>query len=68
MRDTARTAFKTWNEAHEHAQWCADFTKRDYGIERIGRQYIVRPLPNPENRYGYDLRCEVVPPMQRGEQ
>ena len=40
----------------------ANLTNRDAGIERIGKSFAVRLLPTPENRTGFELRCEIVRP------
>lgn len=53
------------------AAWAAAYKlacdmQREVGIERaseFGREvYRVKHLPNRENRYGWELRCEVVLP------
>ena len=56
----------TWKAAHADAQARANEFRRDYGIEKA-REYghtvfRVFGLPRPENRYGHELRCEVVQP------
>ncbi len=44
----------------------ADKCQMDAGIEKMnefGRTvYSAKLLPKPENRYGWELRCEVVKP------
>lgn len=40
----------------------ANLTNRDAGIEKIGKSFAVRLLPNPENRTGFELRCEIIRP------
>ena len=61
-----QTRFSDWKEAHTAAVLYARLVKRDVGIWRqfeFGKDgYNIRSLPNPENRYGHELRCEVVSP------
>lgn len=38
-------------------------TGRDYGIEKNAFGFAVFMLPRPENRFGHELRCEVVTPL-----
>ena len=58
--------FTEWKEAHTAAVLLARQLKRDVGIWRqteFGKDgYNIRSLPKPENRYGHELRCEVVSP------
>ena len=58
--------FSTWKEAHSAAVRLARSLGHDVGIwrqEEFGRDgYNIRSLPKPENRYGHELRCEVVAP------
>jgi len=58
--------FTHWNDAHVEAVLLARLLKHDVGIWReneFGKDgYNIRSLPRPENRYGYELRCEVVSP------
>lgn len=58
--------FAKWNDAHLEAVMLARWLDHDVGIWRekeFGKDgYNVRSLPRPENRYGYELRCEVVSP------
>ena len=60
------TRFTDWKAAHTAAVLLARELKRDVGIwrqEEFGRDgYNIRSLPRPENRYGHELRCEVVSP------
>jgi len=55
-----------WKAAHTAAVELARLLKRETGIEKaveFGRTvYRVHSLPKPENRYGFELRCEVVRP------
>jgi hypothetical protein len=56
----------TWEEAHEAALKLARLLNRETGILRqqeFGRDgYNVYSLPRPENRCGFELRCEIVRP------
>lgn len=42
------------------AQRKADESGHDYGVERHAFGYHCFMLPRRENRYGHELRCEVV--------
>ena len=59
--------FATWKEARDAAQAMSDFSNLDVGIwhaVEFGQAgFNVRYLPRPENRYGHELACEVVQPM-----
>jgi hypothetical protein len=56
--------YDTWKEAHIEAIMRARLCQCDVGIWRkkeFGRDgFNIRLLPRVENRYGDDLRCEVV--------
>ena len=56
------TAFKTYEETYRAAVLAARQYDCDFGLEysKLCREYVIRMLPNPKNRYGCDLRCEVV--------
>ncbi len=58
--------YDTYEEAHCRAVLKARRLNIDVGIEKVkpfGRTaYAVRLLPRPENRCGWELRCEVVTP------
>lgn len=58
--------FTSWKEAHTAACLLARQIGHDVGIwhqEEYGKDgYNIRSLPRPENRYGHELRCEVVTP------
>lgn len=58
--------FSDWKDAHNSAQRQANLYARDMGVEKANEfgktVYRVKMLPNPENRYGWELRCEVVHP------
>lgn len=62
-------AFRTYEEAYAYALSLANQCQRDAGIAKqreFGNAlwFVVRLLPNPENRYADDLTCEVVTPGQ----
>ena len=52
--------------AFNHAAMAARRFGHDHGIEaatEYGRKVLrVKMLPTPQNRYGWELRCEVVTP------
>jgi hypothetical protein len=56
--------FENYFDARHCAAQLARLVGRDVGIEmasEYGRTvYRVKQLPNPANRYGWELRCEVV--------
>lgn len=54
--------FPTYQEAVTYARVQATKLGMDHGLERLGASYRVFILPRPENRYGHELRCEVVRP------
>ena len=58
--------FADWKAAHTAAVLLARQIGHDVGIWRqteYGKDgYNIRSLPKPENRYGHELRCEVVSP------
>lgn len=61
------TRFKEWKSAHTAAIELARLIGHDVGIWHApnpldGDGYDIRSLPRPENRYGHELRCEVVTP------
>jgi hypothetical protein len=55
-----------WKAAHTAAVELARLLKRETGIEKakeFGREvFRVHSLPKPENRCGFELRCEIVRP------
>lgn len=61
-----RRFFTEYEEAYQYAQSYADRTGQSMGIEKknspIERGYLVLMLPKPENRRGYELRCQAVEP------
>lgn len=62
------TRFATWKEAHTAAVLFARERGRDVGLESLpsplerGRPWRIFGLPLPQNRQGFELRCEVVSP------
>jgi hypothetical protein len=60
--------FTSYTIAYNEAARFATFHKRDVGLEKvrefgaIGYRFFL--LPNPENRTGRELLCEVVRPGQ----
>lgn len=67
--------FKTYKEARDEAQRLAneaarlmpDYAKKggcDWMLEHnsLFKEYSIRRLPLPNNRYGHELRAEVVMP------
>jgi hypothetical protein len=66
------TTFATYELARAHAQKQADQPPHhSYGIERntsgICEPWRVFLLPRPRNRYGHELRCEVVDPSDHSK-
>lgn len=58
--------FKDYHDSHAFALRLARFLGRETGIE-VGKEYAtkgfyVHHLPRVENRFGFELRCEVVKP------
>ena len=50
-------------ERRAEAQARANVTGCDHGLERcFFNDYMIHMLPRRENRYGFELRCEVVMP------
>ena len=60
-RDTP-TGLEDYRTAREGAQRLANAMGFDYGLEAndMFKIFSVRALPRRENRYGDELRCEVV--------
>ncbi len=61
-----RKRFEDYSEAHSYALDLARTLGRETGIEKakeFGRTgFNVHHLPNPCNRTGFELRCEIVRP------
>ena len=58
--------FKTYEEAFKVAQESANKMGMSYGLEKggiRGDESTVFLLPQVRNRYGHELRCQVVYPM-----
>ena len=55
---------KSYEAARAEAQKTANATGMDVGLELnpIFKTWSSRLLPRRENRYGHELRCEVVSP------
>ena len=57
-----------YDEAFKTALTQANATRRDQGLEKWkseltpGMKFRVFPLPSAGNRYGFELRCQVVMP------
>jgi hypothetical protein len=66
--DPVTEPFSTYRAAFNAACDMARATGKEVGLERVlgpglkGEAYRIWPLPNPENRYGHEARCEVVKP------
>jgi hypothetical protein len=60
------SSFKDWKEAHTAAVLLARQLGKEVGIlkakEYSSTVYQVMSLPKRENRYGFELRCELVNP------
>jgi hypothetical protein len=61
--------FTKYQDAHAYAIYLARQLDREVGIEKGSKLYYrgdggfdVIHLPKPENRYGHELRCQVVTP------
>ena len=58
---------REYNEAFNSAVRLARLLRREVGLEKgdnplDGKGYRVFSLPKRENRYGHELRCQVVGP------
>lgn len=57
---------RDWKDAHTTAVTLARQLGKEVGIEKFKEYntpgFHVFSLPKPENRYGFELRCEVVKP------
>lgn len=62
----ALQVFSDWKAAHTAAQADANRLGLSLGIEKAKEYgktvFRVSILPKPENRYGWETRCEVVDP------
>jgi hypothetical protein len=60
------SSHRTYEEAHKAAVELARLLKRETGILKTKEYnrtvFNVYHLPKPENRYGFELRCEIVRP------
>lgn len=50
----------TYDQAKREAQARADETGFDYGVAKNAFGFSCFMLPQKQNRYGHELRCEVV--------
>ena len=50
----------SYREVRAAAQADADRDGFDRGVEKLGSEYTYYILPQKQNRYGHELRCEVV--------
>jgi hypothetical protein len=56
----ADAKLRAYRAARAEAQSKANATGYDHGIERNAIGWSVFMLPQKQNRYGHELRCEVV--------
>lgn len=60
--------FRDYHEARRYAEERAVALRLPFGIEganEFGRKgFTVKMLPRPENRHGWETRCEVVSPTE----
>lgn len=61
--------YRDYHEAHAYAIKLARDLGREMGLEKASSLYYgkdpgfnVIHLPKPENRFGHELRCQVVSP------
>jgi hypothetical protein len=60
--------FSTYRAAFNAACDLARDTGKDVGLEKVlgpglkGEAFRIWTLPKPENRYGFEARCEVISP------
>ena len=61
-----QTFFKDYSEAHTAAINLARQLGKEVGLEKFKefntKGFRIFHLPKPENRHGFELRCEVVKP------
>lgn len=60
-RDT-KAGIASYRAARATAQASANLSGSDYGIEvnHVLKEFMVYRLPQTKNRFGHELRCEVV--------
>lgn len=67
MKTTPAKSSSNYDSVFAYAQDMANSLKREVGIEKMREfgttVYTCRMLPNRENRYGWELTCEVVAPI-----
>ncbi|MDE2096597.1 MAG: hypothetical protein KGL39_05065 [Patescibacteria group bacterium] len=61
--------YREYGEAFNRAVVLARLLKREVGLEKAdnpldGKGFRIFSLPNRENRYGHELRCQVVGPQE----
>jgi len=59
--------YREYNEAFNSAIRLARLLRREVGLEKgdnplDGKGWRIFSLPKPANRYGHELRCQVVRP------
>ena len=57
-------SFKSYEQAFNQAIDKANEINRDYGLikNKLFNTYEIFMLPNPNNRFGRDLLCQVITP------
>lgn len=60
--------YRRYEDCKKDAQEKASVTGRDQGVEynKLFGYWRFFSLPNPENRVGHELRCEVITCMLKG--
>lgn len=58
---------REYADASAAARALANATGKDVGLEKAdnpldGKGFRIWTLPKPENRYGFEARCEVITP------
>lgn len=51
---------ESYESVRAEAQRAADADGFDRGVEKLGDRWRFFMLPQRRNRYGFELRCEVV--------
>jgi hypothetical protein len=66
FRISGRGTFSNYNEAAREGRKYARYLGREVGMEKANEYgktvYNVKPIPKPENRYGHELRMEILKP------
>ena len=67
-RTAKMTFFSEYRDAFNAACDMARARQREMGLEKVTgpleKGFRVISLPNPENRRGFELRCQVVTPSE----